>query len=154
MKRLLLLLFIPILSYSQTFDELKMVNSLDDFKKVMIENKYEFDEISSDGSWMYGFNMIRDSVKGNGSEKWGSYYEDGGWRILFNKRNTIIYQLGDYDDILESIKDECSYEGIKKYYKNNDYVTYSCDESKFDGKIGFMISEGSGFIRYFPTTTE
>ena len=35
-------------------------------------------------------------------------------------------------------------------YNGTDYVTYSCPASKYDGKIGFMISEGSGFIRHFP----
>ena len=150
MKKLLLLLFIPMISFSQTYNELMSIEGLDDFKKVMIENKYEFEKIYEDGSWMYGFNMTRDSVKGNGSEKWGTFYKDEGWRILFNKRNTIIYQLGDYDEIVKNIKDKCSYVGIEKFYKNNDYVSYRCEDSKFDGKIGFMISEGSGFIRYFP----
>ena len=153
MKKLLLLLF-PIISLSQTFDELKMIVSLDDFKKVMIENKYEFDEINDDGDWSYGFNIVKDSLNRKGSEKWGSYYKDGSWKIQFNERNTIIYKLGDYDDIVESIKGECNYIGIEKFYKNNDYVSYNCNESKFDGKIGFMISDGSGYIRYFPPTTE
>jgi len=31
-----------------------------------------------------------------------------------------------------------------------DYVVYKCDESKFEGSIGFVISNNSGFIRYFP----
>ena len=46
-----------------------------------------------------------------------------------------------------------SYVGIKKtdkIYNNNDYVSYRCEESEFDGKIGFMISNNNGFIRYFP----
>ena len=33
-------------------------------------------------------------------------------------------------------------------YKNNDYVTYNCNEN-IDGNIGFMIVGRSGNIRYF-----
>ena len=65
---------------------------------------------------------------------------------MFFDRKTIIYQRGDYDDIVEGIKDNCSYVDIE----NELYVSYRCDESEFDGKIGFMISDSNGYIRYFP----
>ena len=43
-KYLLLLLFIPIMSFGQeiTYDELMTINSEDTFMKVVIENGYEF----------------------------------------------------------------------------------------------------------------
>lgn len=146
MKKLLLILFIPIISFSQTFEELSIINSLDDFKKVMIENKYEFDSVDDDERVIYGFNLTKDSINGNKSEKWGSYSKDGSWSLLFFDRKTIIYQRGDYDDIVEGIKDNCSYVDIE----NELYVSYRCNESEFDGKIGFMISDSNGYIRYFP----
>ena len=146
MKKLLLILFIPIISFSQTFEELSIINSLDDFKKVMIENKYEFDSVDDDERVIYGFNLTKDSINGNKSEKWGSYSKDGSWSLLFFDRKTIIYQRGDYDDIVEGIKDNCSYVDIE----NELYVSYRCDKSEFDGKIGFMISDSNGYIRYFP----
>jgi hypothetical protein len=145
-KKLLLILFIPIISFSQTFEELSIIDSLDDFKKVMIENKYEFDSVDEDERVIYGFNLTKDSINGNKSEKWGSYSKDGSWSLLFFDRKTIIYQRGDYDDIVEGIKDNCSYVDIE----NELYVSYRCDESEFDGKIGFMISDSNGYIRYFP----
>ena len=123
-----------------------MINSLDDFKKVMIENKYEFDSVEDDGRVIYGFNLVKDEENGNKSEKWGSYREDGSWGLQFNDRKTIIYQRGDYDDIVEGIKDNCSYVDIE----NELYVSYRCDESEFDGKIGFMISDSNGYIKFFP----
>ena len=44
MKRLLLLLIIPTLSYSQiSFEDVMSINSEKTFKRVMIENGYEFD---------------------------------------------------------------------------------------------------------------
>ena len=151
MKRLLLLLFIPVLSFSQNFDELKLIDSLDDFKKVMIENKYEFIEVDEDGSWVYGYNVFE--VEGEKlGEKYGNYYKDGSWKIQFNEKNTLIFKLGDYDDIVEEIK-KCDYVGIEKFYKNNDYVTYNCNRD-INGKIGFMIVDGNGFIRYFRNKKE
>jgi len=42
-KRLLLLLFIPLVSFAQvnSFEDLKTINSLEQFKRVLIENRYE-----------------------------------------------------------------------------------------------------------------
>ena len=140
-------MLLPTTLLSQTYNELMSINDLDSFKKVMIENKYEFDDVDDDGRVIYGFGLVRDSIDGNRSEKWGSYGKKSGrWSLQFNERNTIIYKLGDYDDIVESIKEKCSYVDIE----NEVYVSYKCDESKFDGKIGFMISEGNGYISYFP----
>ena len=114
MKKLLLILLLPTALLSQTYNELMSIDSLDDFKKVMIENKYELDKVDDDGRVVYGFELVRDSIKGNGSEKWGSFNKDGSWSLQFNERNTIIYKLGDYDDIVESIKEKCSYVDIEE----------------------------------------
>ena len=43
MKKLLLLLFIPLFSYSQTYKDIMSINSAEMFKKVAIENNYEID---------------------------------------------------------------------------------------------------------------
>ena len=154
MKKLVLLLLIPIYSYTQNYNELLMINSLDDFKKVMIENKYEFIEISENGDWLYGFNVEEVDGKKLG-EKYGGYFIDGSWKLQFNETNNLFAKLGDYDDIVEEIK-KCDYVGIMnlKYVGNenlkkvSDYVTYNCNKD-IDGKIGFMIDNGNGYIRYF-----
>jgi len=73
MKRLLFLLFIPILSYSQiTYKDVMSINSEDTFKKVVIENGYEFDS-EDEGLIFYGLNILRDSIEGNKSSEWGVY---------------------------------------------------------------------------------
>ena len=43
MKKLLLILFIPFVSFSQTYEELMSIESEDMFKKFVIENGYEYD---------------------------------------------------------------------------------------------------------------
>ena len=50
MKRLLFLLFIPIISYSQiSYNDVMSIKSVDMFKKVVIENGYEFESLDDDG---------------------------------------------------------------------------------------------------------
>ena len=149
MKPILILLLLPIVSISQSYDELKSINDLDQFKKVMIENKYQFDKVDDDGGVIYGFGLVKDEENGNKSEKWGLYNEDGSWSLQFIDRETIIYRYGDYESITESIKDECRYDNIVS--RNGvDFVSYRCDDSKFNGTIGFVIDDNAGYIRYFP----
>ena len=54
-----------------------------------------------------------------------------------------------YDLIVSDIKEKCKYYKIINY-KDEDYVSYSCSDSSYKGKIGFMISEGDGYVRHFP----
>ena len=163
MKRLLLLLFIPILSYSQiSYKDVMSIKSVDTFKKVVIENGYEFESIDDEGWISYGYNIVRDSIEGNKSTKWGIYNKnDGKFTFQFNRRTLLGNLLGTEDDtsenpydlIVKDIKKNCKYYKIINY-KGIDYVTYSCSESTYKGKIGFVVSEGVGLIRHFPTTTE
>jgi hypothetical protein len=160
MKKLFLLLFIPILSYSQiSYKDVMSINSEDTFKKVVIENGYEFNDIDEEGWITYGFNIERDSIEGNKSSKWGAYNKnDGKFTFQFNRRTLLGNFLGSEDDtsknrydlIVKDIKEKCKYYKIINY-NGIDYVTYSCSESSYKGKIGFVVSEGSGIIRHFPT---
>ena len=148
MKKLILLLFIPFVSFSQTYKDVMSIKSEDMFKKVAIENSYEFDNIDEDDWITYGFNITRDSIKGNKSLKWMYYNSKDDRFVLVFSRDSFDNFKNPYDLIVNNIKQKC------KYYKiinNNgkDFVTYSCSESSYKGKIGFMISEGRGVIRQF-----
>ena len=159
MKSLLILLFVPFISFSQTFKDIMSINSVNMFKKVVIENGYEFDSI--DEGWVsYGFDIVRDSIKGNKSSKWSIYNKtDGRFSFQFNRRTILGNFLGTEDDnsenpydlIVKNIKQKCKYYKIINY-NGTDYVTYSCSESSYKGKIGFVVSEGVGLIRHFPIT--
>ena len=71
MKQLLLILLIPIISYSQiSYKDVMSINSEKMFKKVMIENGYEFGQ-SDEDDVIYGFDIVRDSIDGMKSSKWG-----------------------------------------------------------------------------------
>ena len=160
MKRVLfVLLFIPIFSFSQvSYKDVMSIKSVDMFKKVVIENGYEYDSMDDDGWLTYGFNIVRDSIEGNKSSKWSSYNtKDDRFTLSFGRRSVLGNFLGTEDDtsqnpydlIVKDIKEKCKYYKIINY-KGTDYVTYSCSESSYKGKIGFVVSEGVGLIRHFP----
>ena len=64
-----------------------------------------------------------------------------------------FFSENEYDLIVKEIKKNCKYYDIITYTSKDDeeldYVSYSCSESKYKGKIGFMISEGWGYIWHF-----
>ena len=120
------------------------IDSLDDFKRVVIENNYEFDGVDDIGRVTYKYRFFENE------ERWAAYSNDGTWVILFFRRNTLLRQFGDYEDVVERIKDNCSYVGIEEGTEY-DYVSYKCEESKLDGKIGFTVAPGGrAIIKYFP----
>ena len=159
MKKLLfLLVFIPLFSFSQSYKDVMSIDSVEMFMKVAIENGYEFDNVDEDEWVTYGYNIVRDSIEGNKSAKWIYYNQkDHRFSLAFSRTNIISNFLGTdadnsenpYDLIIKDIKEKCKYYKILNY-KGTAYVTYSCSESSYKGKIGFVIEEGWGVIRHFP----
>ena len=182
-KLIILLLFIPLVSFGQvTYDDLMSIKSVETFKKVVIENGYEYDSTDDNGIIWYGYNITKDSIEGNRSPKWASYQKsDGAFRFKLSRTiprpvfeyvsgsgNTIYrligYHLGklvnylksdtdnsknEYDLIVDDIKAKCKYFEIIENNGNN-YITYSCSESSYKGKIGFVIMDDIGYIMHFP----
>jgi len=133
------------------------INSIDKFKRIVIENGYELDNVDDEGWVTYGFNIVRDSIEGNKSTKWCTYNtKDDSWILQFNRTTVLGNLLGTDDDtsrnpydlIVKKIKEKCKYYKIINH-TGIDYVSYSCSESSYKGKIGFVVSEGSGYIRHF-----
>ena len=161
MKKIIILLLIPIISYSQiSYKDVMSINSEKMFKKVMIEKGYEFGEIDGDDLY-YGYDIVRDSIDGIKSSKWGRYgVKDDGFTLSFSRNSLLSSFLNlkedrsenEYDLIVKEIKKNCKYFDIITHKNDDeefDYVCYSCSESKYKGKIGFMISEGWGYIKHF-----
>ena len=156
MKKLIIFLFVPIVCYSQiTYKDVMSISDVKHFKKVMIENSFENNGVD-DGWLFYGYDIEKDSLDGDKSSKWGLYnLDDDRFMLQFVKEGFFgLDDETDYDNIVKEIKKKCVYYDIISYEGSDgiadDYVCYSCSESKYKGKIGFMISKGSGFIRHFP----
>ena len=130
------------------------INNEKMFKKLMIENYFEKEK--SDDDWIsYGYEIEKDSIKGNKAKKWGYYSsDDDGFLLMFSIEGIFgLIEEGEYDNIVKGIKKNCTYYDIITHTIDDeeyDYVCYSCSESKYKGKIGFRVSEGTGFIRHFP----
>jgi hypothetical protein len=161
MKRLLLLLIIPTISYSQiTYEDIMSINSEKTFKRVMIENGFEKEVVPKLEDWIwYGYNINRDGDEPK-SSLWGSYdKKNGEFRFqisiktkgetdLFGREtNSEVLDNSIYDIIVEKIKKNCKYYDIIEK-DDNDYVCYSCSQSTYKGKIGFTKIEGFGNIEH------
>jgi hypothetical protein len=151
MKKLLILLLLPLFSFSQTYKDVMSIKDVDTFKKVAIENNYEFTDEGEEGLVTYGYNIVKDSINGNKSSKWAFYKpEDDMFVLTFSKSS--FFGTSDetqYDKIYESVKDKCSYYKIINN-EGTDFVTYSCPESSYKGKIGFVVQDDTGIIMHFP----
>ena len=157
MKKLIILLFIPIVSFSQTYDEFVSINSLETWKKVVIENGYEYvywGEGNED--WVtYGFGVMKDSADVATNVKIITAYNIKDDRFSFQmpmKYEDFYGAMVDtemskiYNALTKDIKANCEYSEIINY-KGDDFVVYTCSNRKY----GFAIdTSGSGIVRNFP----
>ena len=159
MKKLILLLFIPIVSFCQTYDEFVSINSLDTWKKVVIENGYEYvdwglDE--NDKDWVtYGFGVMKDSANVATNVKIITAYNIKDDRFSFQmpmKYEDFFGAMVDtemsktYNALTKDIKANCEYSEIINY-KGDDFVVYTCSNRKYGFAIG---TSGFGIVRNFP----
>tara|TARA_Y100000385_G_C12803093_1_gene512760 strand:+ start:198 stop:662 length:465 start_codon:yes stop_codon:yes gene_type:complete len=150
-KLILLLLFIPLMSIGQSYKDVMSIKSVDTFKKVAIENNYEFSNDGREDLLTYGYNISRDSINGDKASKWAMYSpEDDMFVLSFTKQSFFgTNDETEYDKIYSVVKEKCSYYKIVNK-EGTDFVTYSCPESSYKGKIGFVIIDDSGIITHFP----
>ena len=146
MKKLLFLLFfIPLMSFSQEikFDDIMSINSIDTFKRVVIESGYEY--IKEDSWLTYGYKVEKTKNEEPTASKWGVYNIE--WEnFIFQFIKADIFVELEFNKIVSDIKSKCEYFEI-----NGEYVTYNCPDSSFEGQIAFKTSEGSGFVAMFPS---
>lgn len=160
MKQLLLFLLLPFSLFSQLqFTDLMEINSLNDFKKVVIENNYtalgdqysDFlfygkggRELGELGDW-YCHSAIYDLTDSNFHF---SFELDDNCLYFSSSLSSEKNSRCPYLPLIEEIKNQCEYEAILNY-DGEDYVTYKCADSKFDGLLGIMTARGRGNIRSF-----
>lgn len=150
----LILLLFPIISTSQSLYELKKIKSVNDFKKVMIENNFQNYEYEGENKNIESNKdiILYNKIEGKNNEglKIAMYWPKStafNWILTFLKATKLdfdekgrkIKEYGDYADIVDSIKNECKYLEIRSI-KDKDYVCYICDN---DVKIGFGIDKDS-----------
>ena len=152
MKKLLFLFLLPVLVFSQTYEDIISINSERQFLRVVIENGYEWSEKVS-GVLIYALNPINGESETK-AESWAYYYssEKGDSFFQFNiSREGLFGEINKenaYDLIFNQVKEKCKFIDIEPY-GDTSYSCYSCSEANVVGKIGFSSSEGIGNIVSF-----
>ena len=128
------------------------INSIDIFKKVCIENDYEFHNKSDNFNYTdYAWNLSRgEKLSEDRAAIWSTYYEN-------SEQFYFMFYLGNdsaknrYNSIIDGIKNGCKfYKIINDYSYGTDVATYSCPQSLYSGKIGFFIFDGHGYVIHYP----
>jgi len=158
MRIFILLLFISFNTFSQSlsYSDIMSISDIKTFKKVMLENYYS-KMIETDRKTTYAYNPRK---FGDGDDDfvsgfYGTYYSDGHFEFQISLQiegeSDIVTPSNDpsgYYEIIKTIKKNCTYYDIVEI-NTSEYVCYSCPESKYKGKIGFMINDKSGYITHF-----
>ena len=135
---ILIALFVSLVSLAQIdYDDLMQMNSLDMFKKACIENDLQYSNQSNSYETLYNEKEDSDYFF-----IW-AFYESDRFFILYNPAKSQEYHA-----ILNELKAKCSYSKIQSYL-GNDFVLYSCGESKYKGKIGVtMLRVSITFVNF------
>ena len=154
MKKLVfILLFIPLISFSQvTYKDVMSISTKNTFLKVMLDNKYS--QMESDSTELV-FGLI--PSENDTSTSFAYYYSDNRFEFQFvrtgirnkgepNEEEVVIDNP--YDTIYDKINGKCKLVSIREVDKKN-YACYDCKKAKFDGLIGLTTSGKSGFITAF-----
>ncbi len=148
---LILLLFVPVISFSQiSYKDVMSIDSKDTFLKIMVENKYSTTSTSE-----YSFALNPDEY--GSSTSFAQYFLNNRFYFEFVRTGTRytgtpqeieIIMENPYDTIFEIIKRKCKYVAVKKV-DNLNYACYECKKAKYDGLIALTTSGKKGIITAF-----
>tara|TARA_Y100000589_G_scaffold332355_1_gene392340 strand:+ start:2167 stop:2649 length:483 start_codon:yes stop_codon:yes gene_type:complete len=159
MKKYIFLFFlVPFFIKGQETLSLKNILNIhdkDSFLKEVIENGYSEGNSTKDKIY-YGKGMSKDKTLATDWAEYtlsnGEFYFEQGDLVNARKKekNGTCY----YDAIVSDIIEQCLQVKImvhesKKNGKVN-FSTYSCNDSKFNGYIGFAQIDGNGVVQEFP----
>ena len=121
------------------------INSVNEFKRVCIENGYSPMEKPS---WLseigYGYDLTKRDDKYYAKIFADINEDDLNYSFSFVYANTKAREK--YERIVEKIKSNC------KFYKIcGVWATYSCPEASYKGKTAFHVSDKWGEVKNFPS---
>ena len=126
-----------------SYKDIMSINSEETYNKVMIENGYTFLE-NTDSIIVWGITLKKDSTYYY--DEWVLYEKDNGeFKIKFNwdKNNS----RNPYNIVIDKIKNNCTfYDTLKNDDWVYDYVSYSCSESTYKGKICYVTTDSISYI--------
>ena len=149
-KLLILLIIIPSIGNSQikSFDDIKNLNSISQFKRIMIENSYTKNPsnymIDNYKYLSYAIGLVEKEKGEYEAYCWASYQlKDTNWLTFGNYPGESYFEFSalDYDrengisyfDIIyEQVKRSCKFFKIHED-SEKDYALYSCPNSTYKG---------------------
>ena len=147
MKKLILLLFIPLVSFSQSYDDIMSIDSKEQFVRVMIENGFEMIK-SNDTELVYALDPNSDDT----SSSFANYLiGDNGDSVMFQYTTTDFFgnnnKGNQYDKVYKVAKSKCEYNEIIDSIVEGSkaqMVKYKCGSKR----IAFQKEDGKGYIFY------
>lgn len=141
MKNYILLLFIPIVCFGQTYEDIVSIDSKEQFIRIGVENDYEVD--LSDSRVVNLVLEPRKDENGNINAKaFGSYatFENNSL-LTFQFYLKNLFQKLKYDEIFDFVKKNLKFSKVVKQYS-----CYTVDEKR---EIGFSIEDDWCFVMLF-----
>ena len=143
----MLLLFIPLVSFSQSYDDIMSIDSKEQFVRVMIENGFEMIK-SNDTELVYALDPNSDGT----SSSFANYLiGDNGDSVMFQYTTTDFFgnnnKGNQYDKVYKVAKSKCEYNEIIDSIVEGSkaqMVKYKCGSKR----IAFQKEDGKGYIFY------
>ena len=158
-KLILLLLFIPLVSFGQIkYKDLIKIDSQEAFEKLMFDEQFSTTNEKDDyGTLFYALDPKADDDGGVISTKFATYtpvINKFFFTIIRTGTTTNLYTgvvtdagviTNDYDTMLRKAKRKCKFVKMFKPQTTN-YACYSCKDADFEGYLAFGLVGGQGVI--------
>ena len=151
---LFLLLFIPLMSIGQSYEELMGIDSKEKFVRTMVEIGFERVN-SEEGMIAYAYKPTYSDNEETKSTLWAYHYGQEGLGGLVYLDITTKDFFGSeednkYNKIFDVAKDKCEYSQLLQnpIDVDDEMVSYGCDWNDSNRKIAFSKKDGQGFIVY------
>ena len=134
MKYLILLLFTPILCFSQiTLQEILAIDSETTFKRTMIENGFSKEDDENPKRISYRKNLTVDVTNMYASFRASDSIFNGGAIFMFVPNS--FQKNVTYDRIYDLVKKECGFSEIRDDAGNGDFAYYNCPDIDPDPRL-------------------
>lgn len=157
MKKLLLIFALLVFTFgfgqnsgTFNFDDIRNISSAKLFKKFCFENEFVYVDGNSDWALQYA----KGYTKGSNSDEdkaiiWAWYYSNSKTLSFQFSRSYDGSSAPSFQNILNQVKKQCKFYDFKDYY-GDEYICYSCSNSSYKGKIGFLRDkDGNDYVRTF-----
>jgi|TARA_B100002051_G_scaffold102930_1_gene98442 hypothetical protein len=154
MKKLILLLFIPLVSFSQTFDDLMGIDSKEKFIRTMVE--IGFERMSAEeGLITYAYSPTYEDESEPLSSLWVYHFEqeDEGGVVYLQIQTKDFFgseENSEYNKIFDVVKEKCEYAELieNPFVEGDEMVSYGCEWEDTVRMIAFSKKDGEGSIAY------